>query len=229
MAIVWMCADAQRPVHVKWTAEVTEVSQSGGTIVLTATIDPGWHIFGMEATAALGEDAVAPQFTEIKFAPSPGVSFSGSPVPSVQAITDFDESLKLNLPMWEGSVSFTQQFKVDSSVTSATISGTVDYMACTQKSCTAPTQVPFSVEYKRPGATQALQPTSEMKEIVSADANSADADSAGAQVPADDRRSGTNKMTGTYIICLLLGFAGGLLAHGVTALIRRARHRPNND
>lgn len=94
-----LSAAAQRPVHVHWTTEIKTVSATEGTILWSADIDEGWHIYGL-TMPPLGPDAVAPQLTEFTVEPAPGLELVGNVEPSVPARTMFDQSLKLNLPMW---------------------------------------------------------------------------------------------------------------------------------
>lgn len=211
-------AAAQRPVHVKWSANVVADSPRQGTLVLTAVIDEGWHIFGM-SDPSLGPDAVAPQFTEFTFAKTSDIVFLGDTEPSTAAAVGFDESLKLNLPMWEGTVTFSRRFALARGVEHATVAGTVEYMACTSQSCTPPTTVPFSVEFGTQPAASAAPEADKASESkaspVAVPDSLADTPSA-----TDDTHS---MPTAPYLLCLLLGFAGGLLAQGAVALFKKKK------
>ncbi len=147
-------AVAQRPVHVHWTSEIKTVSPTEGVISWTAVIDNGWHIYGM-TMPKVGPDAVAPQLTTFTIEPAPGLELIGEPTPSIPAETKFDASLKLNLPMWEGTVTFTQPFRLAAGTTGAVIKGKVEYMACTDKSCTPPTKETFDLTFGTPGVAEA--------------------------------------------------------------------------
>ncbi len=144
-----IAAAAQRPVHVKWTSEIKTVSPTEGIVRWSADIDEGWHIYGMEMPP-LGPDAVTPQLTTFTIEPAPGLELVGQVEPSLAAKTRFDQSLKLNLPMWEGKVSFIQRFKLADGAKGTNIKGTIEYMACTDKACTPPTREPFGLTFGSP-------------------------------------------------------------------------------
>ncbi len=145
-----LSAIAQRPVHVHWTTDIESSSATEGIIRWSADIDEGWHIYGL-TMPDLGPDAVAPQLTVFTVDPADGLQLVGDVEPSVPAKVQFDESLKLNLPMWEGKVQFSQRFKLADGVKGAYIRGTVEYMACTDKSCTPPTRESFDLTFGTPG------------------------------------------------------------------------------
>lgn len=144
-----LSAIAQRPVHVHWTTDIESSSATEGIIRWSADIDEGWHIYGL-TMPDLGPDAVAPQLTVFTVDPADGLQLVGDVEPSVPAKVQFDESLKLNLPMWEGKVQFSQRFKLADGVKGAYIRGTVEYMACTDKSCTPPTRESFDLTFGTP-------------------------------------------------------------------------------
>lgn len=144
-----LSAIAQRPVHVHWTTDMESSSATEGIIRWSADIDEGWHIYGL-TMPDLGPDAVAPQLTVFTIDPADGLQLVGDVEPSVPAKVQFDESLKLNLPMWEGKVQFSQRFKLAEGVKGAYIRGTVEYMACTDKSCTPPTRESFDLTFGTP-------------------------------------------------------------------------------
>lgn len=145
-----LSAIAQRPVHVHWTTDIESSSATEGIIRWSADIDEGWHIYGL-TMPDLGPDAVAPQLTVFTVDPADGLQLVGDVEPSVPAKVQFDESIKLNLPMWEGKVQFSQRFKLADGVKGAYIRGTVEYMACTDKSCTPPTRESFDLTFGTPG------------------------------------------------------------------------------
>ncbi|MDE6333592.1 MAG: thiol:disulfide interchange protein, partial [Muribaculaceae bacterium] len=155
MFAISIAATAQRPVHVKWTTDIEASSPVEGLIRWSADIEHGWHIYGT-SMPDLGPDAVVPQLTTFTIDPVQGLELIGEVEPSVPAEVKFDQSLKLNLPMWEGKVVFVQRFKLVDGVKGADISGMVEYMACTDKSCTPPAREAFTLHF---GAVSAAQTT----------------------------------------------------------------------
>lgn len=207
-------AAAQRPVHVHWTTDIKTVSPTEGTIRWSAEIDEGWHIYGLEMPP-LGPDAVAPQLTVFTVEPVPGLELVGDVEPSVPAKTMFDQSLKLNLPMWEGKVSFIQRFKLTDGAKGAVIRGTVEYMACTDKACTPPTRENFDLTFGNPEpAAQPEQLPAEKADAPSA-APSRHTDSdlwAPVEVVAEASAASPDTAQSPWWAILGLGFLGGLVA-----------------
>lgn len=208
-AICATAVNAQRPSHVEWTATATLDSRSGGTVTITASIDNGWHIFGTEA-APQGADAAMPQLTEITFDPVAGLHFDGPAVASHEATVGFDQSLKLNLPMWEGSVSFTRHFTIESNAPDITLAGGVAYMACSQRSCMPPATWNFSIPIKvATGPSDSAEESIATPETPNAKTDQP-ADSAAESETAGDDGPAAHPRGWTLACCLALGFLGGL-------------------
>lgn len=139
--VMTVSAAAQRPVHVNWTTTIQTITATEGRLVMTATIDPGWHIYGMK----MPEDSSQP--TEFEFEPSDAIDFTGDVKASSEPIIQFDETLKLKLPVWEGTVTFTRPFKLREGHTFANVKGLITYMACNDEACTPPARVPFDLGF----------------------------------------------------------------------------------
>ena len=139
----------------------------------------------------------------------------GDVEPSVPAKTMFDQSLKLNLPMWEGKVSFIQRFKLTDGAKGAVIRGTVEYMACTDKACTPPTRENFDLTFGNPEpAAQPEQLPAEKADAPSA-APSRHTDSdlwAPVEVVAEASAASPDTAQSPWWAILGLGFLGGLVA-----------------
>jgi len=208
-------AVAQRPVHVHWTTEIKTVSPTEGTIKWSADIDEGWHIYGIEMPP-LGPDAVALQLTVFTVDPVPGLELVGQVEPSVPAKVMFDQSLKLNLPMWEGKVSFIQRFKLVDGAKGAAIRGTVEYMACTDKGCTPPTRESFDLIFGTPAPeTDSVAGKADEKVEASVGSGIQKNESdiwAPVDVVAEDPTASTDTSQSPWWAVLGLGFLGGLIA-----------------
>jgi len=206
---------ARLPVQVKWTAEVEAVSPTSGIIRWTADIKPGWHIYGMEMPAGSADFAPVP--TTFTIEPTPGLVLDGVVEPSVAAAVHFDDALKLKLPWWEGNVSFTQRFHLADGTTGADIRGTVTYMACYDKGCTAPTHEDFALTFGTPAPATANAADSAVAEAAPASAPAAtpatDSDLwAPVAMPADSTGNTGGEAPSAWWALLLWGFAGGLVA-----------------
>lgn len=196
---------------VKWTVEVNAADATSGTIVWTASIEPGYHIYGMKAVP----DGPVP--TSIKTVPADGLTLEGDILPSRPANSYTDRMFDLNLSEWSGTVSFSQKYRLDPGVTGVTVHSSVTYMACQDKSCTAPKTIEFSTVIGD-AATAAASDTSVTTNAagtpVAADTNSelTSNDIWWEPVQTDDRGLDDLKATHSMWMLLLMGFAGGLLA-----------------
>ena len=75
-----------------------------GEIVLSATIEPGWHLYASDFPAGQG-----PQPLEIDFEIQ-GVKLEGKPVQSVAPVRQMDEIFEMELSWWTQEVTFRQKF-----------------------------------------------------------------------------------------------------------------------
>ncbi|MDE7467249.1 MAG: thioredoxin family protein [Muribaculaceae bacterium] len=199
---------AQRPERVHWTVETHETSRTEGTISWTAVIDAGWHIYGMEMEAG----DMTPQLTEFTFENTKGLTFTGEIQPSTPAEVKFDETLKLNLPMWEGTVTFTRPYRLDDGATSASLAGDVSYMACTDEACTPPTNYDFELTIGFPAPVTDL-PAEVAAEAAPASASESGIPSTWAPVDITAPDAGSAGTSGSpWWVILGLGFLGGLVA-----------------
>lgn len=204
---------AQRPVHVHWTNTVKSVNDTEGIIRWSADIDEGWHIYGM-TMPDLGADAIGPQLTVFTIEPAAGLQLIGEVEPSVAAVEQFDESLKLKLPMWEGKVEFTQRFKLTDGAKGAYIRGTVEYMACTNKSCTPPTRESFDLSFGTPQAETAVA-VDKVDSVVNSAAEAVVVEESDLWSPVDveaSQSAASPTSQSPWWAILGLGFLGGLVA-----------------
>lgn len=209
---VSLATTAQRPVHVKWTYDIETISPVEGLIRWSADIESGWHIYGT-AMPDLGPDAVVPQLTAFTINPAPGLELIGEVEPSVPAEVKFDQSLKLNLPMWEGKVVFVQRFKLVDGAKGADITGTVEYMACTDKSCTPPARESFSLHFgaaTAPQVSEVSSVASDNKPVAPEIHNESDI-WAPVEISADSSAATPSQGSPWWAI-FGFGFLGGLLA-----------------
>ncbi len=132
---------------VKWTVTATPTSATEGVLTFTADILEGWHIYGTEIGDIPG---VRTNPTRIEINPTHGLELLGTPVASTPAETHLDLMMNMQLPWWEGAVTFTQKFKDISGTGGLNITGTIHYMACNQTTCTPPAEEEFSVVFGHP-------------------------------------------------------------------------------
>lgn len=126
---------AQITNAVSWTANHKLTSKNEGVITFTAKIAPSYHMYSMDII----EDGPTPlSFTWDKLQ---GVKLKGKPTPNVAAHKQHDDVYGQALSWWTGSVTLTQAFVVTEP--NYFIDCSVEFMACNDKNCLAPTNESF--------------------------------------------------------------------------------------
>lgn len=128
---------AQKPVHWKFTSKRLGTNQY--ELHLQATIDKPYHIYSQHNK----EDGPLPTSVKIKNNP---LLTSNSNIEEVGKLVDkYEDAFKMNVRYFEGKVDFVVRIKTRASV-STNVSGSIDFMACTQEKCLAPETVQFNVK-----------------------------------------------------------------------------------
>ena len=151
--LISFTAEAQfRPQpRARWTTSIDSVSPTEGIIRWGADIDAGWHIYGMTMPKEV-IDKLSPQITEFNITPVDGLELIGSTTATPSTSLLNEPSLGLEIPVWEGKVTFTQKFKLTKGVKFAVIEGKIVYMACTEETCTPPVREDFNLRFGNPKA-----------------------------------------------------------------------------
>lgn len=147
---------AQLSNHVTWTTAAEMTSEHEGIIKWTADIEKGWHIY--DITMPQMEDTHTPPPTSFSVTPKEGLVLVGEVTPDRPAEQKVDKVMNLKLGQWEGTVVFTQHFRLEAGCTGADIEGLIRYMACSHDACTPPAKEPFSVTVGTPAATPTAEP-----------------------------------------------------------------------
>lgn len=127
---------AQPPVPVKWRASAKMVSATEGVVTLKATVQKGWHLYGMDIPSG------GPKATAIEFDKTTGIEFTGNITPSVKPVEVHDPQFGIDVTWWESSVTFTRTFRKTGDVSS--VSGSITYMGCNDQTCTPPRTEKFN-------------------------------------------------------------------------------------
>lgn len=159
LAVSMLCANAKAQVssHVDWTTSVEMSSKTEGVIRWHASIEKGWHIYGLSMPEI--DNTVTPPPTSFTIDPAPGLTLTGDVTPDRPAEELVDQVMNLKLSQWEGEVTFTQHFMISPDVPGVHINGVIRYMACSSSSCTPPAKEAFSVDAGNPGAATATNPS----------------------------------------------------------------------
>lgn len=123
---------------VKWTYEAKKIDAKNYELIITANIDPGWHIYTLDHKGDIG---VA---TSFKFNKNPLGEAKGSVKTLAKPKKSKDPSTGQMVAFYEGKVIFTQVISLKAPV-KTTYTGTVEFMACDDKKCLAPTEKTFTI------------------------------------------------------------------------------------
>lgn len=212
LVISRLAAMAALPSHITWTTDIESKTPTSGVIKWTAAIEDGWHIYGLEMPDI--KDASMPNPTTITINPAEGLVLDGTIKASVAANTHFDDLLKLNLPWYEGKVTFTQAYTLAEGCTGVNITGTINYMSCTATACTPPAKEKFSITVGEPTAVAADTVTAAATApVVSHSSKGSGADWwQPVTMEATQGQSATPTSDSPWWVILGLGFLGGLVA-----------------
>lgn len=181
LTFVALAVQAQILTPVKWKIQLEDSETTEKTLVFSATLDAGWHLYDMNLPEG------GPISTSFSFENLKGAKTVGSPVASKEATTVFDEQFKMELRWFANEVTFRQKIEV-TDPKNLQLSGYVEYMACNDENCLPPEQEEFAFTQKDINvektlaalATTGSQPTEETAEAIT---ESADVDETTAATP----------------------------------------------
>lgn len=136
-------AFSQAQIHnpVRWSTSTEKVNESDFDLVLTADIEPGWHLYSQRVPEG------GPIATTISFTEDPG-SFQllGSPEEG-EGHEEFDNVFEMDIKYFETRAEFRQRVRVltDEKVS---VVGVVEFMVCDDANCLPPTEVDISFEVR---------------------------------------------------------------------------------
>ena len=192
---------------VNWEKSIKTTSETSGEIIFTATIDDGWHMYGLELPAESGIQATTIEWNTLE-----GVKLVGELTPSRPAHEAFDAVMDMKLSWWEKDITLTQKFDITDK--SYKIIGNIKYMVCNDKTCQAPTKEAF--EFIKGAITEPLlnknDNPAENKAKTVANSNS-DQLWQPVEFSSVDTQNNEASIQGLSSWLIFLGgFAGGLLA-----------------
>ena len=150
LALVTFTATAQDVVD--WQKEVKDNGDGNYTLVVKAVINDGWHIYD-------GTHSITP--TTIEFTPSEGVELTGE-LRALSTAKKVSDEFFGDYGEYEGEALFEQDVTLKGE--GGTVDALVSYQACTEGSCTAPTEKELTFEIGNIAAA-APAPVAEIKEV----------------------------------------------------------------
>ena len=140
LLMVAFSATSQILTPVKWQGSLNMTGPDRGEVTLTATIDPGWHLYSWDFAAGEG-----PQPLELNFT-TDGVKLDGKPMPSTPAHKEMDEMFEMELSWWTNSVTIKQKFTATKPEFKIDVN--LRYGACNDQNCIPPSKETFSLSGK---------------------------------------------------------------------------------
>lgn len=126
-------------VPVKWSFKAVELANGHVRIDMTASIDPGWHVY---ATQLPSDEGPLPTLITLKG--SDRFTLIGTPA-EPEPHKAHDPNFGMMVHHHSGTTVFSQVIARRTG-DKFTVSGSVEYMACDDRMCLPPLKVPFALE-----------------------------------------------------------------------------------
>jgi thiol:disulfide interchange protein DsbD len=131
-------SNAQVQDHAKWNYGVEKISDKQLNVVLTATLDTGWHIYSSQM------DDGGPQKTIVSVESGTSFRVAEKTTEFGKLIEKYDSSFNITLRYYPHQAVFKKI--IDVTDTSAfTLKGNVSYMLCTDEVCLPPDEKEFTI------------------------------------------------------------------------------------
>ena len=157
LIIAW-AAEAQILTPVKWEIKLEDSDSSVKTLLFSAKLDNGWHLYDMNLPEG------GPISTSFNYETLKGAKTVGSPVPSKKATTVYDEQFEMNLSWYAHEVSFTQKLEI-TNPKAFKVEGYVEFMACNDENCLPPDKESFSFNQSNINVEKTLQAMAKVEDI----------------------------------------------------------------
>lgn len=157
LMIAW-AAEAQILTPVKWEIKLEDSDSSVKTLLFSAKLDNGWHLYDMNLPEG------GPISTSFNYETLKGAKTVGSPVPSKKATTVYDEQFEMNLSWYAHEISFTQKLEI-TNPKAFKVEGYVEFMACNDENCLPPDKESFSFNQSNINVEKTLQAMAKVEDI----------------------------------------------------------------
>lgn len=133
-----LSSQAQLKNPVKWSYNAKKIDAKTYELHVTATIDPGWHIYTLNHNSDIG---VA---TSIKFNKNPLGMLTGKTSTKSLPTKKKDPGTGEQVQFYEGKVDFVQVVKLKAPV-KTNYTGEVEFMVCDDTQCLPPSSKAFTI------------------------------------------------------------------------------------
>jgi thiol:disulfide interchange protein len=140
---------------VKWSFDTKKINNEEYDLVLKATIDKNWHVYGIDTV----ENGPIP--TSFKFTPSGDYELVGK-LKTSKPIEDYDKVLEMKLEYYEHEAIFRQRVKMKTDKPFQ-VKGELEFMSCNDRSCLPPEVVEFS--FNLPGVENTANAKNEESQV----------------------------------------------------------------
>ncbi len=142
MLLLAVSALVQAQMHnpVKWKFEGKSTAAGEGELVITATIESGWHLYSQFI------DAGGPVPTSFKFEKSSDFELVGKVKEITPVTKGFDKTFNMNIAYFSNKAVFVQKIKLKKPVITA--KGSIEFMVCDDEQCLPPDEASFSIVLK---------------------------------------------------------------------------------
>ena len=138
---IWT-AKAQIEEPVQWKGSVKAVGDDQYELVMTGTIENGWHVYDM------GPYEGGPNATVVTFEPNGDIELLG-PVEAGKTEKKYDNAFGMDIGYYAGQAVFTQRVKA-LKAGKTEIKATIEWQACTDMNCLPPDEHEFTFVIDRP-------------------------------------------------------------------------------
>lgn len=135
--IVGIFANAQLYDPVSWSFSAEDIKGKEATLVFTANIEPGWHVYSQ----FIEEGGPIP--TSFTIENGKGFTLKGSVIESPKAISAFDPNFNMQIAWHKTKVRFSQKILLSEPVVQ--VKGMLEFMVCNDTNCLPPEEVPFTI------------------------------------------------------------------------------------
>ncbi|MCI9607505.1 MAG: thiol:disulfide interchange protein [Muribaculaceae bacterium] len=211
-AVIAACvtgAVAQIVTPIKWSVSSEMTSSDEGKIVFHASIDKGWHLYGLTLPDG------GPKATSVTFDNLQGMELVGELTPSEAPVEKVDMVFHLKLNWWENDVDLVQKFKVTGK-SGYSASGVISFQGCNDGSCIPPTKEGFEIASPDFVASPVEEPVKETASSAGTPENNTSIDVNGwwspVQFPESEGGDVHNIADSSWWYIFIWGFVGGLIA-----------------
>ncbi|MGY5354905.1 protein-disulfide reductase DsbD family protein [Wenyingzhuangia sp. IMCC45467] len=142
---------------VTWGTSVEKISDTEYNLITTATIDEGWHLYAQN----IPENGPIP--TSFIYDDSEGTfTIVGNTEETGNSVTAQDPEFKMQVKYFKEQAVFTQKIKLEKGT--ASIAAFVEFMACNDKQCLAPTEVDLVFEIAKTSQVTNVSGGAELEE-----------------------------------------------------------------